>query len=171
VGKTTLGRALAARLGIAQVDSDDYFHFPTDPPYRRQRTPEDRCALIERDLGAFESWIVTGGVGTWVPAPALHYTLHILMLLPVRTRLERLTQREQSLYGARVLSGGDMEQDHREFMQWTAGYDDSTSEGTNTLGAHEYLLASAACPVLRLPGPMRLEDAVARVLDQIRHPL
>jgi len=57
VGKTTLGDALASRLGIRHFDSDAYYHFPTDPPYRLQRDPVERCALLERDLSACENWI------------------------------------------------------------------------------------------------------------------
>jgi adenylate kinase family enzyme len=168
VGKTTLGRALATHLGIPHFDSDDYYHLPSDPPYRTQRTPEDRCALIERDLAPFESWILAGGAGTWDPAPALDYTLQILVSLPCELRIRRLLERESALYGERVLPGGDMESDHRAFMEWTAGYDDSTSEGTNTLACHEAFLRRAACPVLRLTGPMSEEDAIARVLAQLR---
>lgn len=168
VGKTTLGRALGARLAIPHVDSDDYYHLPTDPPYRSQRTPEDRCALLERDLAPFDSWILAGGAGTWEPAPRLHYTLQVFVSLPSEVRIRRLLQREQALYGERLLPGGDMENDHRAFMEWTAGYDDSTSEGTNTLACHEALLRRTACPVLRLTGPMSEEEAIARILDEIR---
>jgi hypothetical protein len=53
-------------------------------------------------------------------------------------------------------------------MEWTAGYDDSTSYGTNTLACHEALLQRAVCPVLRLTEPMSEEEAIARVLGQIR---
>ncbi len=168
VGKTTLGRALAARLGVPHFDSDDYYHLPGDPPYQFQRTPQARCDLLEGDLAALDSWVLAGGAATWEPAPALSYTLQVFVSLPSELRIRRVLQREQALYGERILPGGDMEKDHRAFMEWTAGYDDSTSEGTNTLACHEALLRRAACPILRLAGPMSEEDAIARVLGQ--HP-
>ena len=168
VGKTTLARALAARLGIPHFDSDDYYHLPTDPPYQSQRTPQDRCALLEGDLAAFESWVLAGGAGTWEPAPALRYTLQVFLFLPSEVRIRRLRQRERALYGERVLPGGDMHDGHRAFMEWTAGYDDSTSAGTNTLASHEAFLRRAVCPVLRLTEPMSEEQPIARVLGQIR---
>jgi adenylate kinase family enzyme len=167
VGKTTLGRALAERLQVPHFDADAYYHFPTDPPFRKQRTPEDRCALLERDLSTLDGWVLTGGAGTWKPAPALRYALHVLLWLPSELRIERILQRERELYSDRILPGGDMEADHAAFIAWTRGYDDGTAEGTNTLACHEELLRHATCPVLRLHGPLTLEEALRRVLAQL----
>jgi adenylate kinase family enzyme len=168
VGKTTLGLALAKRLDVPHFDSDDYDHLPTDPPYQTPRTPEDRCSLLERDLVRAEGWILAGGAATWNPAPALEYTLHIFLSLPSDVRIQRLLDRERTLYGKRIMPGGDMEQQHREFMQWTAGYESSTSEGTNTLEAHEALLQGSRCPVLRLIEPLSVGDAIECVMHKIR---
>jgi hypothetical protein len=60
-----------------------------------------------------------------------------------------------------------MAEDHRAFMEWTQGYERSTSEGTNTLECHEALLQAACCPVLRLSGPMHVGQALTRVLQTI----
>jgi adenylate kinase family enzyme len=167
VGKTTFGRALAEQLGIPHFDADAYYHFPTDPPFRKQRTPQDRCALLERDLGALDGWVLSGGAGTWEPAPALRYTLHVFLWLPSELRIERILRRERELYADRILPGGDMEADHAAFIAWTRGYDDSTAEGTNTLACHEGLLGRSTCPVLRLSGPLSVEEALRRVLSEV----
>src|SRR5262249_50471196 len=135
-GKTTLAKALAARLGIPHFDADDYYHFPTDPPFQKQRSPQERQSLVMRDLGPLPSWVLSGAVGAWEPEPILDYTHIFLLYLPPEVRLARLRQREQRLYGKRIEAGGDMEEDHKLFIQWTAGYDLGTSEGTNTLRHH-----------------------------------
>jgi adenylate kinase family enzyme len=124
VGKTTLARAVAAALGVPHFDADDYYHLPTDPPYRVQRAPDERRALLERDLAPHPSWVLSGGAGTWTPAPALDFTLHVFIWLPEEERVARLLRRERELYGARIEPGGDMEAEHREFIAWTRGYDD-----------------------------------------------
>jgi adenylate kinase family enzyme len=167
VGKTTLGRALAARLDVPHFDADDYYHLPTDPPYREQRSPEDRCALLERDLQPLDRWVLTGGAGTWTPAPALRYTLHVFLWLPLELRLARLLRREQELYRERIEAGGDMADDHAAFVAWTRGYDDGSAEGTNTLAHHEALFARATCPVVRLSGELTIEEAVGRVVTEL----
>lgn len=166
-GKTTLARALADTLGIPTFDSDDYYHEPTDPPYRVQRSPEARCALLERDLGAFDQWVLSGGAAAWSPRPKLDLTNLVFLYVPPRERLDRLRLREQRLYGSRIDPGGDMADDHRAFLDWTRGYDDGTAEGTNTLAIHEALIASATCPVLRLHGTETVGENLARVLAHL----
>jgi adenylate kinase family enzyme len=170
VGKTTLGRALAERLGVPHVDSDGYYHLPTDPPYQLQRSPEERRALLERDLVGLASWVLTGGAATWIPAPRLDVTLYVFLTLETERRIERLVLRERAMHGERILAGGDMAEMHAEFLAWTRGYDDGTAEGTNTRPAHEAALAAARCPVLRLDGALPLDEAVARVLVELASP-
>lgn len=60
-----------------------------------------------------------------------------------------------------------MADDHLAFLDWTRGYDDGTAEGTNTLAIHEGLLASAACPVVRLHGIATVEANLAQVLAHL----
>jgi hypothetical protein len=152
---------------VRHFDSDDYYHMPTDPPFRVQRAPDERCAMLERDLAPYESWVLSGGAALFEPAPALHFTLIVFLHLPSDVRYERILGRERERYGPRIHAGGDMADDHVEFMRWTAGYDDSTAAGTNTLASHEAFLRRATCPVLRLTGALSTEDAVARVLSQL----
>jgi len=45
-GTTTLGAALAERLGGAHLDTDRYFWEPTDPPFTTRREPQARVALM-----------------------------------------------------------------------------------------------------------------------------
>lgn len=40
-GTSTLGRAVAARLGYAFLDADDFYWLPTDPPFREKRDVAD----------------------------------------------------------------------------------------------------------------------------------
>lgn len=168
VGKSTLGSALGAHLGIPHFDTDAYYHFPTDPPFQKQRTPEARCALLEQDLRDTPRWVLSGGASTWWPAPALDYTLHVFLWLPSDLRMDRLLARERKLYGARIAPGGDMADDHAAFMDWARGYDvdDGASEGI-TLARHEALLREARCPVVRLVGDVSIDEAARRVLTAL----
>ncbi|AKV04376.1 hypothetical protein AKJ09_11039 [Labilithrix luteola] len=123
---------------------------------------------MERELGPLDHWVLSGAVGTWTPTPALRYSLHAFLWLPSELRIERIVRREREQYGDRILPGGDMAEVHAEFIAWTRGYDDGTAEGTNTLPCHEELLRRATNPVLRLSGPIPVEEAVERVLGEIR---
>jgi adenylate kinase family enzyme len=167
-GKTTLARALGERLQVPHFDSDDYVNLPTDPPYTHPRSPEERCRLVEQDLVPLRSWVLGGGVVAWTPAPRLDPTLLVFLALPMDLRIERLLIRERARFGDRLLPGGDMEGEHREFMAWTRGYDDGTAEGPNNRPNHEARLRDARCDVLRLEGPMSTDDMIARVLARLQ---
>jgi adenylate kinase family enzyme len=166
-GKTTLAKAVAGKFQRAHFDSDDYYHYPTDPPFQKQRSPEDRLNLLMSDLNINPSWVLSGGAGVWSPAPPVDYSLVVFLYLSPAIRLERLRQREVQLYGKRVLSGGDMETDHKEFMRWTAGYDDGSAEGANTLPCHSEFLLRVGGPVLRLEGSLTTREQI----EQIRRKL
>lgn len=153
-----------SQFGIPHFDSDDYFHYPTDPPFQKQRSPEERARLLSADLKPHSSWVLSGGVGTWHPPVNFDPTLVIFLYLPPDVRLKRLKERENSLYGSRILAGGDMEEIHREFMEWTAGYDESSAEGTNTLKAHEAYVSSVPS-LLRLVSPLSISENLRLALE------
>lgn len=165
-GKTTLAKAVATYLNIPHFDSDDYFHYPTDPPFQEQRSPEDRATLLSNDLGIHDSWVLSGGAGTWHPPIKFDPTLVVFLYLPPEIRLERLRVRERDLYGSRILTGGDMQKDHEEFIKWTSGYDDGTAEGTNTLPIHkEYITKVPSC--LELLSPQKTDEQLKLILNAL----
>jgi adenylate kinase family enzyme len=168
VGKTTLAKALATKLGYRHFESDDYYHEPTDPPYTKQRTPEERARLLAEALKPYSSWVLSGGAGTWIPAVPLNFNFVVFLWLPEEVRLSRLQERERDLYGSRILAGGDMEVIHREFMDWTEGYDSGACGGTNTKSAHEHFLASIDQPVLRLEKLLSTEEQLKLILEKMR---
>ena len=167
-GKTTLAKALATRFQCVHFDSDDYYHYPTDPPFQKQRSPEDRLNLLMSDLSKHQSWVLSGGAGVWDPAPSVNYSLVVFLYLPPSIRLERLRNRELQLYGTRIQIGGDMEADHKEFMKWTAGYDDGSAEGTNTLPCHLGFFQKVNSPVINFEGPMATHDQVEAIARKLK---
>ncbi len=166
-GKSTLAKAVAKKIGTPHFDSDIYFHFPTDPPFQKQRSPDERLSLLMTDLNKNASWVLSGGAGAWNPAPQVLYTLVVFLYLPPPIRLERLRQRELQLYGARILKGGDMENDHQEFIKWSEEYDSGLAEGTNTLPSHNAFLKNLDCPVIRLEKVMTTEEQVENICNKL----
>lgn len=163
-GKTTLAKALAERLGYAHFDADDYFHEPTDPPFQRQRPPEECRRLMTADLKGLDNWVISGSVLNWGEHPLLMPSLLVLIQLPQDIRLQRLRQRERERFGSRLDPGGDMHEDHLWFMNWTKGYEDGTAE-LNSITIHEAMLARQSCPTLRLIGPLSLTEQIDKILD------
>lgn len=165
-GASTLGRQLAAALAVPHLDADDYYHAPSDPPFRHPRPPHERHALITADLTRAESWVLSGGVAGWEPCPQLDFTLFVFLWLPAPVRLERLRRRELERFGPRILPGGDMHTDHEAFIAWAARYDHGDVEG-KTLARHQAYLAAQTCPVLNLRGAMPPSQAVSAILESL----
>ena len=165
-GKSTLGRAIADRLQIPFFDSDSYYHLPTDPPFQVQRPPEEALRSLVVDLAPHPSWVLAGFARGWGDHPTLAPSLVVFTYVPPEIRQSRLRDRERQRYGSRIEPGGDMAEIHREFLAWSAGYDDP---GENSIrSSHEAYLRNVGCPILRLDAPMTPAEQLEAVLARLR---
>ena len=161
-GVSTLGRALAQRLGLPHLDVDDFYWMPTDPPYSVKRPPEDRVRLIADRQGEVEGWVLTGSFIGWGDALIRAVDLIVFLQTSTVVRLERLAAREAERHGTRILPGGDMHEAHRAFREWASRYDDPAFDG-RSLAQHERWLSVQAAPVLRLQGERPLDELIRSV--------
>ena len=163
-GATTLGRVLSERLGAPAFDSDDYFWIPTDPPYVHKRPPDERERLLRGDLAPAGNWILSGSMLMWGLAVAPPYTHLVYLWVPPEIRLARLAARERARFGAKILPGGPMFEEHQGFLAWAAAYDSAGPE-QRSRALHGEWLATQATPTLRIEGDTTVEERVARVLE------
>jgi adenylate kinase family enzyme len=170
-GVTTLGRALADRLGYRHFDADDYHWFTSDPePYRRRRNPEHRRQLLRADLdAAVGGWVLSGSVLGWGDEFVSRFQTVVYCWQPSAVRLERIRSRELVRYGAaRLAPGGDLNGVFEKFLQWAAEYDTLPEPGTNprlrSRVAELAWLATLACPVWKLEAELPIPEAVAQLL-------
>jgi adenylate kinase family enzyme len=54
-GVTTLGNALAEKLGYSYFDSDHYFWEKSDPPFTLRRDAEKRNSMINNDTAGLDN--------------------------------------------------------------------------------------------------------------------
>jgi adenylate kinase family enzyme len=165
-GSTTLGGALAAHLGVPQVDADRVFWLPTDPPFTHRRPRRERLAVLARDLPADGDWVFSGSAIGWATPLEPVYDLIVFLRLDPTERMARLRAREAARYGARIFPGGDMAQASAAFFAWAAAYDTS-GPAQRSLAAHEAWLTHQTAEVLRLDSAMRVEGLVASVLRRV----
>jgi adenylate kinase family enzyme len=166
-GTTTLGAALAARLGIPHEDSDHYFWLPTDPPFTTTRPPAERVALLLPRLLAMPDWVHSGATIGWGAPFWPLYDLIVFVSLDNATRLDRLRRREHDRFGSRIAPGGDMHAASTEFLDWAALYETAGLE-TRSRVQHEQWLATRACPVLRLDSALPTGQLVEEVLAALQ---
>ena len=165
-GTSTLGAALAQRLGVPHADSDSLCWLCTDPPFTTPRPAVERQALLLQTLPVTGSWVFSGSATEWAVPLEPHYDLVVFLRLDPRLRLARLRQREARRFGARILPGGDMAVISAEFIAWAQAYDTAGSLRRGLL-MHEAWLADQLAPVLRLDTQTPVAELVAAVLDRL----
>jgi adenylate kinase family enzyme len=165
-GTSTLGAALAWRLGVPHADSDSFYWLPTDPPFTTPRPTEQRQALLLRNLPVSSRWVFSGAATKWAAPLEPHYDLIVFLRLDPAVRMTRLRQREASRYGARIQPGGDMAAINEAFIAWAEAYDTAGSLRRG-LVTHEAWLADQPAPVLRLDSRAPVKDLVAAVMDRL----
>ena len=88
-GVTTLGQALASRLGWTHFDADDYFWEPSDPPFTVKRNPDTRNRLISAALDRRAHWILGGSVLNWGDDVFPAFDLIIFLWVSPEVRMAR----------------------------------------------------------------------------------
>ncbi|WP_428696301.1 AAA family ATPase [Stappia sp.] len=164
-GVTTLGAALAERLGLRHFDVDGYYWMPTDPPFTQKRPPDERVRLIAADMEKGEGWVLTGSFDRWGDALIEDVDLIVFVTTPTPLRLERLKARERERFGDRIDPGGDMHEIHTAFADWASHYDEPGFSGRNR-ARHEEWLGAQSVPVLHIDGSRSVEEARNNVIDE-----
>ncbi len=164
-GTTTLGRALSEALNLIHMDTDDYFWLPTDPKFTTKRPVDERLALMQADIDAADKGVVISGSLTgWGDPLISQFTLAIRVVTATNIRLKRLRQREYAHFGERIREGGDMHQNHLDFLAWATQYDtgDMTMRSKACHDAWQNLLP---CQVVVVDGALPLDELIRQVLS------
>jgi adenylate kinase family enzyme/N-acetylglutamate synthase-like GNAT family acetyltransferase len=167
-GTTSLGEALARRLGATHFDADDFFWEKTDPPFTTKRSVEDRRQLLETKLAAAPNWILSGSVTGWGNFLRPVFSHVIFLTLAPEDRMKRLRERELKRYGERIAPGGDMEQIHKDFLAWAARYDEGGMD-VRSRQVDETWMRALPCPVLRLDSKAPLTELTEATLKFFQH--
>ncbi|HLK23689.1 MAG TPA: hypothetical protein VKT30_03430 [Caulobacteraceae bacterium] len=167
-GVSTLGAALATRLGAAHLDTDAFYWRPSDPPYQHSRPVPERLSLIEQAMTAPTSgWALSGSLCGWGDPLIPRFERVIFLSTTTEVRLARLQARERARYGDAIAPGGPLEQQHNDFMAFAIGYETGVFTGSLTgrhRALHEAWLAGLPCPVVRLDAALPTAALVEAVV-------
>jgi adenylate kinase family enzyme len=172
-GVSTLGAALARRLGAEPLDTDDVYWAPTDPPYRVKRERDDRFRRVVAAMESAEScgWVLSGSLDGWGDPLIPRFERVVFLETPTEVRLRRIAARERARYGAAIDPGGAPHTHHLDFVAFVAGYETGVLTRAMTgrhRARHEAWLANLPCPVVRLDGARPTADLVAAVVARPR---
>jgi len=166
-GTSTVGRTLANELGFAHIETDDISGIKVDsPPFRISRTLNKRVELLQAKINESGSFVISGSLWDWGSTFTPLFNLAVFITAPTSIRVERLEKREHARYGERILKGGDMYNNHRNFIEWAKTYD--TDNLDRSLKLHEDWICTLSCPVLRIDGMLPVDENVARIKRAIK---
>ncbi|WP_430536658.1 AAA family ATPase [Listeria rocourtiae] len=160
VGTSTLGRALANRLGVPFFDTDDYYW---EEKYNVKREIEARLEMMEQDFAEHHDWILSGALSNWGTSLERLFDVVVFLEVPRDVRLGRLVNREQMRYGDAILPGGSRYEAHLEFVAWASRYEDGGLD-VRSKKLHEAWFQKLNCPVLRVTGDRTVDEEVTQVL-------
>ena len=159
-GCTTLGRALAERLGVPCIDTDDYYWHATVPLFQKKRDPVERNAALEHELAQQpQRVVVSGSVMLWGSSLDDAFDLVVFLRVPDEVRMPRLIQRETERFGT----------PDPEFIDWASTYE-TADMTTRSRALHEWWLAQRNCAILRIEGEYTVEESVVRILSHLGEP-
>ena len=95
-GTTSLGRALAERLDIAHLETDDFFWLSTDPPFTTPRDADRRIGLLLDEVARHEGWILSGSALKWGRPLEPLYDLIVFLRIDPELRMARIRARGDS---------------------------------------------------------------------------
>jgi adenylate kinase family enzyme len=162
-GTSSLASALAARHGHRHLDTDDFYWFPTDPPYEHARPREVRLALLASALAQSPSWVLSGSLCGWGDPLIPEFDLVVFLVVPTPVRLTRLRAREAVRYGHQAIAqGGELHDAHVAFLDWAGRYDAGGAD-MRSRALHEAWLSTLPGAVLRLEGNRRVVEQLTQI--------
>ena len=161
-GKSTLGRALAERIGYRFMDAED-FYFPAgqDNPYAVSRSREEALSLLREAVQVHPRFVYASVFGPRDEAVEARCALAVVLSAPKEVRLRRIEGREAARFGDRVRPGGDMYEQQAAFRAFVADRREEDVE------AH---IARLTCPVLRLDATRPIFENVERITSFLSAP-
>ncbi|MGI6254499.1 MAG: AAA family ATPase [Acutalibacter sp.] len=159
-GKSTVGKALAQRLGWEFLDIEDCF-FPKDDSdylYRHPRSREEAGAMLLQRVQQTEHFVLAAVKADYGQEVTDLLTLAVWLQADPHTRAKRVRRRSYEKFGFRMLPGGDLHQVEESFFTFCDGRDDREVETW---------LSSLTCPVIQLDGTGPVQDTVDRVIQEI----
>lgn len=161
-GTTTLGAALADRLGVLHQDTDDYYWAQTDPPFTLKNEPQERIDRIRQDRNDADGWVLSGSLCNWGTELIRDCTVIAFVHLDQDIRMERLQRRENERYGSRIHPDGDLYRQHQAFMAWAKSYDTAIAP-VRSRDLHEQWMAELGRQILHIQSDQPVSYLVAAI--------
>ena len=164
VGKSTLGKRLAERLGRRFIDNEDLYFPKTDTKYTYSdpRGKAEVIRLLEEQIEKDRCFVFAAVKGDYGDKLISLVDCIVVIDVPREIRLARVRERSFQKFGERILAGGDLaERENAWFAQVEHRPEDYVEKWLETID----------CPVIHMDGTRPIEENVeylASVLTKTR---
>lgn len=174
-GKSTLAHELGKKLGFYEMDVEDYY-FPEQKysrqavlehqydvkcdyqgelPYSVPRSKTEVQEMLLADIEKHPQFIISGVTMNWEEKILSAIDVVFILEVPAEERVKRVQQREEIRFGSRVMLGGDMYEQQKEFRDIIANKSSqSVEESANGI----------PCKKVKLDGTKSIDENVRVVL-------
>jgi len=162
-GKTTLGKALGQALNYPYFDIDDYiWKKGTALPYTTMNSRQEKIDGLKEAISHNEHFVMGGSMTSFHQAFDNDFEMMVFLKADVNVRIERINQRAIQRFGNRIKEGGDMYQNHLDFIAHNYAYE---ADGSPNLKVHTAWFESLDCLKLELRGEDSIESNVEKIVN------
>lgn len=159
-GKSTLGRALAEKIGFHFIDNENlYFaRSQANEPYRNPRSEEEVERLLMNEVSEHPNFVFAAVRGNYGKEIIPMYNYVVVINVPKEIRSQRVRNRSFQKFGRRMLMGGDLYEQEDAFFQMVESRQDDYVENW---------LQLVKCPIIRVDGTKKIEENVQHIIQTI----
>ncbi len=114
------------------------------------------------DIEKHKNIVISGSLGGWSDVLIPQFSLAIRLQIDANIRIDRLRKREKEHFGNRIEVGGDMYENHLEFIEWAKSYD-SGDLTMRSKAQHDEWQKLLKCPLILLDGNAPLEENFKKI--------
>lgn len=127
---------------------------------------EEKISNLMGAVQKAEEFVMAGSMNSFHEYFDPMFRLAVYLTADAKVRVTRIHEREQEEFGDRILPGGDMYEEHQQFLNDAANYDGDASACNKS--QHELWLNQIGCPVLKLDGGDSLEKNAKVIIETYR---
>lgn len=157
-GTSTLGCAIERKYGFKWLETDDYFHLPNG----QFRSREERDILLMAEINNYPKCVISGSLANWGEVFIPRFDLVVYVSTATDIRIERLNKRQYERFGERICKGGDLYNNHINFIEGARNYD--TLEQGRCKKRHEEWFKLLTCPLLRVDGTESVDVLLEKIM-------
>lgn len=159
-GKTTLGKALAERIGFHFIDNEHLYFSRSnaDEPYANPKSRAEVEGLLMDEVSKHPDFVFSAVKGDYGKDIVLMYNYVLVIDVPKEIRTQRVRNRSFQKFGDRMLAGGDLYGQEEAFFQIVESRHDDYIENW---------LRKVNCPIIRVDGTKPIEENVKYIIQTI----